>query len=226
MKKKIKWIVLAVLIIGVLGAMLGGGDDSSDSDKETKEKTEQVEEVSEPYTVQLTSGNYTAGIDIPIGKYNITAISGKGNVSSSNLYNGGINAMMGIDDGSGLYEATFNNLDLSKDVILTISGGVTIELNSDSAKTKSLKTRKVQGEECILNSGNYTAGNDFVEGVYNISIVSGNGNVSSSNLYDGGINAIMGTDGDIYEKEYKNIKLPKNATLEVSGCQIKLTPSN
>lgn len=54
MKKKIKWVVLAVLIIGVLGAMLGG-DDSSDSNKETKEKTEQKEEKKQTYTVGDTA---------------------------------------------------------------------------------------------------------------------------------------------------------------------------
>ncbi len=171
--------------------------------------------------------NYTGGIDIPIGTYNVTAISGTGNVSSTNMYDGGINAMMGIDDGSGLYEASFNNLAIDEDVVLTVSGGVTIQLDSDAAKTQNMTSRTPEGAECNLTSGNYTAGVDFEPGVYNITVVSGNGNVSSSNIYDGGINAVMGVDDSygLYEKEYKNIELPQDTTLSISGVEVKLTPS-
>ena len=35
------------------------------------------------------------GIDFPAGKYDIVAVSGGGNVSSSNAFDGGINAVMG-----------------------------------------------------------------------------------------------------------------------------------
>lgn len=219
MKKLLALILSISLCFGLAACGGGSGSDSSAPSIDTS---------TESYTVQLSSGNYTAGIDIPIGVYNLTAISGKGNVSSSNLYDGGINEMMGIDDGTGLYEASFNNLDMAEDVVLSISGGVTIELSSDAAQTKNLKERTPKGAECTLSSGNYTAGTDFEPGVYTITVVSGNGNVSSSNLYDGGLNAMMGTDTSmgLYEQEYKNIDLPEGTTLEISGVEVKLTPSN
>lgn len=57
-------------------------------------------------------------------------------------------------------------------------------------------------------NGNFVAGTDFPAGVYDIQAVSGNGNVSSDNIYSGGLNAIMGVKNDeLYEKEYKNISL-------------------
>ncbi len=81
-----------------------------------------------------------------------------------------------------------------------------------------------------FSSGNYTAGIDFPAGTYDIVAVSGGGNVSSSNLYDGGINAIMGTEDqnelmDMYEPEYKNIDLPEGTTLTIDGVQVQLVPS-
>jgi len=81
-----------------------------------------------------------------------------------------------------------------------------------------------QPKEYVLGNGNFVAGKDFPAGTYDISVVSGNGNVSSDNMWSGGINAIMGVgNDDMYQKEYKNIKLPKGTTLKISNVKIKLT---
>ena len=220
MKKFIVMLLSAILCFGL--AACGGGSDGGNADK--------PDTSTEAYSVQLTSGNYTAGIDIPIGVYNVTAVSGSGNVSSSNMYEGGINSAMGaedVDDPYDMYEQTFSNLDMAKDVVLSVSGGVTIELTSDAAQTKNLTKRTPEGSECTLSNGNYTSGTHFDPGVYDITIVSGNGNVSSSNMYEGGINAIMGTDNSfgIYDKEYKNVELPEGETLTLKDVEVKLTPS-
>ena len=76
----------------------------------------------------LTSGNYTAGKDFPAGVYKIVAVSGTGNLSSSNIYDGGVNEMFGIDNGNGIYNNQFLNAELKDKVTLTISGGLTIQL--------------------------------------------------------------------------------------------------
>ena len=61
--------------------------------------------------------------------------------------------------------------------------------------------------------------------MYDIVAISGGGNVSSSNMYNGGLNAVMGTENNgFYEKEYKNIKLPTGTSLKVSGVKIQLIP--
>jgi hypothetical protein len=59
------------------------------------------------FSIELSSGHYTAGIDFPAGTYDIVAVSGGGNVSSSNMFSGGINAIMGVDTSSGMYEQVF-----------------------------------------------------------------------------------------------------------------------
>ena len=209
-----------------------GGGSAVDSDTSSSSPTETSDPT--PSTIsfeqEFSSGNYTAGIDFPAGKYDIVAVSGGGNVSSSD---GGINAVMGTEDKNELmdmYEQEYKNIDLPDGTTLTISG-VTVRLTSDAASGDPLTPRNQEITETVdLGNGNFVAGEDFPAGVYNIVAVSGGGNVSSSNLYEGGINAILGTEDqneimDMYEQEYKNIYLPEGTTLTISGVQIQLVPS-
>ena len=209
-----------------------GGGSAVDSDTSSSFPTETSDPT--PSTIsfeqEFSSGNYTAGIDFPAGKYDIVAVSGGGNVSSSD---GGINAVMGTEDKNELmdmYEQEYKNIDLPDGTTLTISG-VTVRLTSDAASGDPLTPRNQEITETVdLGNGNFVAGEDFPAGVYNIVAVSGGGNVSSSNLYEGGINAILGTEDqneimDMYEQEYKNIDLPEGTTLTISGVQIQLVPS-
>lgn len=90
--------------------------------------------------------------------------------------------------------------------------------DAEEKKNESIKKKS----EYSFSSGNYISGKDFSPGVYDIVVVSGDvGNVISSNMFNGGINAVMGTMADT-EKEYKNIELPKNIKLEIKGIKVKL----
>ena len=72
--------------------------------------------------ITLGSGNYVAGDDFPIGKYDIVAVNGRGNVYSTNT----INAMMGV--GNEHYEEQYRNITFKYGQTLEIKNGVTIEL--------------------------------------------------------------------------------------------------
>ena len=148
-------------------------------------------------------------------------------------FSGGINAVMGTEEQNevaDMYEQEYKNIDLPEGVVLSISG-VTVRLTCDDASGAPLTPRNQEITETVdLGNGNFVAGEDFPAGVYNIVAVSGGGNVSSSNLYDGGINAILGTEDqnelmDMYEQEYKNIDLPEGTTLTIDGVQVQLIPS-
>ncbi len=92
-----------------------------------------------------------------------------------------------------------------------------------TAQVESLQPKISTDTPIRLKSGNYAAGIDFPGGVYTITAVKGSGNVSSSNLFDGGINAIMGTQNDdFYIKEYQNIDLPDGTTLSIDGLEVRL----
>jgi len=70
-----------------------------------------------------------------------------------------------------------------------------------------------------LTAGNYTAGTDFKEGVYNIKAIEGQGTINSNNIFVGGVSALLGVAGvsELYIPEVKNIKLPNNMEFTVTG---------
>ena len=97
---------------------------------------------------------------------------------------------------------------------------------SDTDKVNRLTQEELEARTIELSNGNYVAGTDFEAGTYTITAINGNGNVYSSNMFSGGLNAIMGTNNDgFYELEYKNIKLPVGTTLTIDGVTVRLTPS-
>lgn len=246
MKKRLFALLVSLAFIVSLAACSsssdGGGQTSNptapsnpvSSDEQSEASSTPPEEPEKiAFEQEFSSGHYTAGVDFPSGKYDIVAVSGGGNVSSSNQFSGGINAVMGTEDKNDvidMYEQEYKNINLPDGEVLSISG-VTVRISSDSASGAPLTPRSQEITESVdLGNGNFVAGEDFPAGVYNIVAVSGGGNVSSSNLYNGGINAVMGTADqnamlDMYEQEYKNIDLPEGTTLTVSGVQIQLVPS-
>lgn len=168
----------------------------------------------------LESGFYTVGVDIPAGTYNFKAVSGGGNVSTSDV---SVNEIMGTADKGSNYQATFNNAKLSNGIVLDIAG-VSVEVTCDNASGAALKPRNqsITGVKQFA-AGNYTAGKDFTAGTYDLVVVSGGGNVSTA---DGKLNAIMGTDSDdSYLKNYHNVEFKDGAVLNISGVTISLTPS-
>lgn len=89
---------------------------------------------------------------------------------------------------------------------------------------KDLVTGKEE-EFTTAQSGVYTAGTDFEPGVYDIEVVSGNGNVQGT-----GLNEIMGTEDknsvvDMYVPEYDNKVFAKGDTFTVTGVSLDLKPN-
>lgn len=112
--------------------------------------------------------------------------------------------------------------------------GKTVSWDS-ATKTVQLWNAESQDNGIILSDGNYKAGKDFPAGKYNIVCIEGSGNVSSSNIFSGGINESMASKEEIansilsssYISEFKNCNLPKETTLRVSGgVTIKLINAN
>ena len=249
LKKKLKkWQIalIVVAVIVVLAAIGGGGEDqgantgandqttaqnTEDNQNETEENVsepepeKEEEPITEHFETDLTAGNYVAGVDIPAGTYNLTATSGSGNVSSSNMYNGGLNEIMGspADEYS---QETFNNLQLPAGETLSLGGTVTLHIVSEDAQTSNVKARTVGSEtQTDLSAGNYTAGTDFPAGVYNIVCTGGMGNVNSDNMYNGGLNEVMGDGSDEFSvHQVNNVSLPEGTVLTISGTSVQLVP--
>lgn len=197
-----------------------GKTDKKDGKKASKDT------MTEHFEADLSVGNYIAGKDIPVGTYNFTATSGNGNVSSTNLYSGGINSIMGSPADEYTQE-TYNNVSLDDDVVLSLGGDVVLHIVSDNASLSTMQARVIpdDAQTIDLTSGNYTSGTDFPAGTYNVVATSGTGNVSSDNLFDGGINEVMGTDGSAYTVEsFNNVVLDEGVILTVVNVSIQLVP--
>lgn len=233
--KSLLIVIFVVIVICIIAAVAGGG--SSESDNETNEgsnsqaSTAQAEPqesaapATEHFEVDLSAGNYVAGVDIPAGTYNLTATSGSGNVSSSNMYSGGLNEIMGSPADEYTQE-TFNNLSLPEGETLSLAGTVVLHIVSEDAQTGNMSSRVIGNEvQTDLSAGNYTAGTDFPAGVYNIVSTGSSGNVSSDNMFDGGLNEVMGDGSDGFSvKQVNNVELPEGTVLTVSGASIQLVP--
>ncbi|ADU27727.1 hypothetical protein [Ethanoligenens harbinense] len=166
----------------------------------------------------LSDGYYTVGVDFPAGTYNFTAASGSGNVITTD---GEINEIMG-DQG----DKTFNNAKLQNGTVLSVSG-VQLQIASSNASGATLKPRNQSGLVTKqLAAGNYTAGTDFPAGTYDLTAVSGQGNVISQNGTLP-LNAIMSTDDSdgMSTKTYKNVTFKAGNTLQITGVTISISPS-
>ncbi len=179
----------------------------------------------EHYEVDLSAGNYTAGVDIPVGTYNLVATGGSGNVTSSNMFSGGLNEIMGNPADEYSIDS-FNGLKMDDGVVLTLGGTVTLHLVSENAKLAGLTARTATGAAPIdLGAGNYTCGSDFPPGTYNVVATGGNGNVNSDNMFNGGLNEIMGTTNDgLSIMQYNNAIFEDGNVLSISGTSVQLVP--
>ena len=238
-KKNALIIFIIVLVIGILFSasaannkkLITTNNTESSSTTTTTPSTdtttpkEDLSKVANEYNI--STGYYTAGIDLPSGVANIIAVSGKGNLSSSNIYSGGINEMFGIDDTSSYYTASFNGLKFPNGTKLSLNSNLVIKLTFTQIDSNFTGRTYDENAAKNLSSGNYTAGEDFAAGIYKIIAVSGTGNLSSSNIYDGGVNEMFGIDdgSGYYNNQFLNAELKDKDTLTVSGgLTIQLIP--
>ena len=239
MKKKILALMLAAVMALSFTACGSSGGKATSTDDLKEKVTDTLKDISgkdeekptdvakEHYELELSAGNYIAGTDIPVGTYNITATGGSGNVSSSNMYSGGLNEIMGSPAEEGYSIDSFNGLKMDSGVTLSLSSTVSIHLVSEDAEVSAVTPRTVADATPIdLGAGNYTAGTDFPAGTYNLVATSGSGNVSSDNMYEGGLNEIMGNPAEagFSIAQFNNAIFEEGTVLSVSGVSLQLVP--
>lgn len=113
---------------------------------------------------------------------------------------------------------------------IACSGTGASKERNDSYKDIETDKKEVVDENLVdveLSDGNYISGIDFKQGVYDVIAIEGTGNISSSNMFSGGINEVFGIGDEFYIKESKNIELPADVKLTIKGgLKIKLVPSH
>ena len=254
-RRPLKIVILAIIVITVLGNLyeehkydieyaIGDavqdvfqdtGDQKTNDTDETdydhyQYVTREIPKEGERADYELSSGNYVAGVEIPEGIYTVTPQDDYDTVQ--------------IDDPENsiyLYEYTEGKKDKIKDIRLykgahlTLNCRTTVKLHTDNAQ--DVEAMETAGQSNPLTESvdikgqkTLTAGRDLEPGIYDLSRVSGAGNVDviiysdeqeEINSWSQGLSE-DGIDGETFHY----LVIPENATMEVSeDLKIRLTPS-
>lgn len=254
-RRPLKIVILAIIVIAVLGnlyeehkydieyavgdAVQGVFQDTGDQKTNDTDETDydhyqyvtrEIPKEGESADYELASGNYVAGVEIPEGIYTVTPQDDYDTVQ--------------IDDPENsiyLYEYTEGKKDKIKDIRLykgahlTLNCRTTVKLHTDNAQ--DVEAMETAGQSNPLTESvdikgqkMLTAGRNLEPGIYDLSRVSGAGNVDviiysdeqeEINSWSQGLSE-DGIDGETFHY----LVIPENATLEVSeDLKIRLTPS-
>ena len=254
-RRPLKIVILAIIVIAVLGnlyeehkydieyavgdAVQGVFQDTGDQKTNDTDETDydhyqyvtrEIPKEGESADYELASGNYVAGVEIPEGIYTVTPQDDYDTVQ--------------IDDPENsiyLYEYTEGKKDKIEDIRLykgahlTLNCKTTVKLHTDNAQ--DVEAMETAGQSNPLTESvdikgqkTLTAGRDLEPGIYDLSRVSGDGNVDviiysdeqeEINSWSQGLSE-DGIDGETFHY----LVIPENATLEVSeDLKIRLTPS-
>lgn len=254
-RRPLKIVILAIIVIAILGnlyeehkydieyaigdAVQGVFQDTGDQKTNDTDETDydhyqyvtrEIPKEEERADYELTSGNYVAGVEIPEGIYTVTPQDDYDTVQ--------------IDDPENsiyLYEYTEGKKDKIKDIRLykgahlTLNCRTTVKLHTDNAQ--DVEAMETAGQSNPLTESvdikgqkTLTAGRDLEPGIYDLSRVSGAGNVDviiysdeqeEINSWSQGLSE-DGIDGETFHY----LVIPENATMEVSeDLKIRLTPS-
>ena len=254
-RRPLKIVILAIIVIAVLGnlyeehkydieyavgdAVQGVFQDTGDQKTNDTDETDydhyqyvtrEIPKEGESADYELASGNYVAGVEIPEGIYTVTPQDDYDTVQ--------------IDDPENsiyLYEYTEGKKDKIKDIRLykgahlTLNCRTTVKLHTDNAQ--DVEAMETAGQSNPLTESvdikgqkTLTAGRDLEPGIYDLSRVSGAGNVDVIIYSDeqeeiNSWSQVLSEDG-IDGETFHYLVIPENATLEVSeDLKIRLTPS-
>ena len=254
-RRPLKIVMLAIIVIAVLGnlyedhkydieyavgdAVQGVFQDTGDQKTNDTDETDydhyqyvtrEIPKEGESADYELASGNYVAGVEIPEGIYTVTPQDDYDTVQ--------------IDDPENsiyLYEYTEGKKDKIKDIRLykgahlTLNCRTTVKLHTDNAQ--DVEAMETAGQSNPLTESvdikgqkTLTAGRNLEPGIYDLSRVSGAGNVDVIIYSDeqeeiNSWSQCLSEDG-IDGETFHYLVIPENATMEVSeDLKIRLTPS-
>ena len=254
-RRPLKIVILAIIVIAVLGnlyeehkydieyavgdAVQGVFQDTGDQKTNDTDETDydhyqyvtrEIPKEGESADYELASGNYVAGVEIPEGIYTVTPQDDYDTVQ--------------IDDPENsiyLYEYTEGKKDKIKDIRLykgahlTLNCRTTVKLHTDNAQ--DVEAMEAAGQSNPLTESvdikgqkTLTAGRNLEPGIYDLSRVSGAGNVDVIIYSDeqeeiNSWSQCLSEDG-IDGETFHYLVIPENATMEVSeDLKIRLTPS-
>lgn len=196
--------------------------------------TRELSETGEVFDITLMPGEYKVGVWLPEGNYTASLQEGSGSLSLMDMENViFLNKVFGTEEEYG--EVTeVEDLKLYEGGIVTVNNGLVVNLHTENGQMQEMETMDNPLTETIYlePERTYTAGDDFPEGVYD---------VTGEDWGDLEYSVYL---GDIYEDEdlnyesnsiwfsegeegtiYCNVVLPKGAEVTVGTDVMVLTPS-
>ncbi|SDX55805.1 hypothetical protein [Eubacterium barkeri] len=174
------------------------------------------------YTTELTSGNYSVGVDIPVGVYQIVAVAGQGTLDTES---NALSEAMTMDSAGSNGVSAVEVLDLTQGDTLKIRGTLQLKLQSEAALVNTLTKRKTtESTHYTLESDfSYQSGVEFPAGIYNLRAIRGSGVIGTDGEFS--VTENMGnTEDRTMVTEMKNIQLPQGTTLSLEGVSVELIP--
>lgn len=225
MEKKVKkpiwkkwWVwVLAVIIIGSIGAAGGEDENSSvvansnsqsvvESNEEVTDKPSKDTEVKEEKETKIKAGTYKVGTDLPEGEYVFFAKSmGYIEVAS---------------DSTGELGSIITNDNVTGHTYITVSEGEYLKLRSGEAYAVSDAPSLIP-EDGIYKDGTFIVGKDIPAGEYKVTVNSsmGMGYIEVASNSRGTLDSIV-TNDNLMEDSY--ITVQDGQYLKLSGAEINI----
>lgn len=214
---------------------LDWGDDSSDYEYDPYEYVDaQLSDTGDTYDIELTSGEYVVGVHLPEGNYSASLVQGTGYINVTDDENG-IYLYQSFGYEEDYDEVTeMDDIRLFDGAIVNFSGDGILSLHSDTAQTQDMSWEENPLTESVrLSTGRtYVAGEDFPEGVYDIT--SSEWTSVEYKLYLGDIydeedlnywqNSLWFS-GDDAEDVYHNVVLPAGTEISSDTAAVTLVPS-
>lgn len=173
----------------------------------------------------VAAGTQLIGSDLPAGTVDITVLSGAGSLATSD----GTLSYPVFGEG---YTTSLAGVRLASGTSITVSGNLAMKFSyitepvidrTPAALTGTVYTVSADNGNTVFSVGEM---GDIEPGLYQITVISGYGEVVTSDAASGaGVNEMMGlTDsGGNYLQTVKNVRLNEGVSLTVRGCTVKLT---
>lgn len=254
-RRPLKIVILAIIVIAVLGnlyeehkydieyavgdAVQGVFQDTGDQKTNDTDETDydhyqyvtrEIPKEGESADYELASGNYVAGVEIPEGIYTVTPQDDYDTVQIDDPENSIY--LYGYTEGK---KDKIKDIRLYKGAHLTLNCRTTVKLHTDNAQ--DVEAMETAGQSNPLTESvdikgqkTLTAGRNLEPGIYDLSRVSGAGNVDVIIYSDeqeeiNSWSQCLSEDG-IDGETFHYLVIPENATMEVSeDLKIRLTPS-
>lgn len=190
---------------------------------------EELPEEGESVNCELLSGDYIVGVHIPEGKYQAVVSNSFDSIEVDDEKHG-IDLYEYVDRFDGNY---LDDLRLYAGAIVRIFSASGMTLCSENAQTKNLSYQKnpMAGLPAVILKESAMVGVDIGEGVYDVAVVNGTGNlvISIRDEEDEEDDELRELElGEEKEEgtRYQNLVLPKHAKLTIDGdLKLSFTPS-